>query len=55
MYDKKEVIEICNKYGIETVETEGYPIYMGKEMDEKFSIAEIMRESTPITKEVRNE
>lgn len=45
MYDEKLVSEICNKYGIETETTEGYPIYMGKEMDENFSISEIMNMS----------
>ena len=50
-YDEKEVVEICKKYGIETVETEGYPIYIDKEMDENFSIADIMREPIPITED----
>ena len=44
LYDEKEVVEICKKHGIETVEKKGYPLYQGKEMDENFSIAEIMRE-----------
>lgn len=44
LYDEKEVIEICNKYVIETVEKKGYPIYQGKEMDENFSIVDIMHE-----------
>ena len=44
LYNEEEVSNICKKYGIETVKTEGYPIYMDKEMDENFSIAEIMRE-----------
>lgn len=48
MYDEKEVVEICKKYGIEIVEKEGYPLYQGIEMDENFSIAEIMRELIPI-------
>ena len=38
----EEVLRICKKYGIETVEKEGYPIYMGKEMDENFSFSEMM-------------
>lgn len=51
LYDEKEVVEICKKYGIETIETEGYPIYMNKEMDENFSIAEIMHEPIPIAED----
>ena len=31
--------------------TEGYPLYQGKEMDENFSIAEIMREPVTIMEE----
>ena len=51
MYDEKQMLEICKKYGIETVKKEGYPLYMGKEMDENFSIAEIMREPMTIMEE----
>lgn len=51
LYDEKEVVEICKKYGIETVEKEGYPLYQGKEMDENFSIADIMREPIPIAED----
>lgn len=51
LFDEKQVIEICNKYGIETVEKKGYPLYQGKEMDESFSIAEIMREPVTIMEE----
>ena len=51
LYDEKEVIEICKKYDIETIETEGYPMYMDEEMDANFSIAEIMYESIPITED----
>ena len=43
-YNDDEVKLICKKYGIETVEKEGYPIYMGKEMDENFSFSEMMRQ-----------
>ena len=50
-YDEKEVVEICKKYDIETVEKEGYPLYQDKDMDENFSIADIMRESILITEE----
>lgn len=48
MYDEKLVLEICNKYGIKTEITEGYSTYLGKEMDENFSISEIMREPIEI-------
>ena len=48
LYDEEEVLRICKKYGIETVEKEGYPLYQGIEMDENFSIAEIMNEPIPI-------
>ena len=51
LFDEKQVLEICNKYGIETVKKEGYPLYQGKEMDESFSIAEIMREPVTIMEE----
>lgn len=51
LYDEKQVIEICNKYGIETVKKKGYPLYQGKEMDENFSISEIMHEPIPITED----
>lgn len=50
LYNEKEVVEICNKYGIETVEKKGYPLYQGKEMDENFSIVDIIREPIPIIK-----
>lgn len=51
LFDEKEVVEICKKYGIETVEKEGYPLYQDKEMNESFSIAEIMREPVTIMEE----
>lgn len=43
LYDEEEVKKICEKYGIETEVTEGYPICMGKEMDENFSFSEMMQ------------
>lgn len=48
LYNEEEVLNICKKYGIETVETEGYPLYMGEEMDENFSISGIMNEPMKI-------
>ena len=50
MYNEDEVKRICEKYGIETVEKEGYPIYMGKEMDEHLSFSEMMHESVDLGK-----
>lgn len=47
LYNEEEVLRICKKYGIETEVMEGYPTYMGKEMNENFSIEEIMREPIP--------
>lgn len=44
LYDKEEMLRICEKYGIETVEKEGAPLYMGKEMDDNFSFEQMMRE-----------
>lgn len=51
LFDEKQVLEICKKYGIETVRKKGYPLYQGKEMDESFSIAESMREPVTIMEE----
>lgn len=48
LYNEKEVMEVCKKYGIETVKKNGMPLYKGKEMDENFSIAEIMHEPVVI-------
>lgn len=50
LYNEDEVKRTCKKYGIETVEKEGYPIYMGKEMDENFSFSEMMRQSVDFGK-----
>lgn len=50
LYNEDEVKRICAKYGIETVEKEGYPVYMGEEMDENFSFAEMMRQSVDFEK-----
>ena len=44
LYNEEEVIRICKKYGIETIEKEGYPIYMENEMDENFSFSEMMHQ-----------
>lgn len=44
LYNEEEVLRICKKYGIKAVKKSGYPIYEGKEMDENFSVEEILRE-----------
>lgn len=48
LYNEKEVMEVCKKYGIETVKKNSMPLYKGKEMDENFSIAEIIHEPVVI-------
>ena len=48
LYDEEEILRICKKYGIKTVKKNGMPLYKGKEMDENFSIAEIMHEPVVI-------
>ena len=42
-YDPDEAKRICAKYGIETVEKYGAPIYQGEEMDD-IDFSEMMRE-----------
>lgn len=42
---EKQILDICKRYGINVVKKKGYPLYMGKEMDENFSVEEIMRDS----------
>lgn len=32
LYNKEEMLHVCNKYGIETVKKVGAPLYQGKEM-----------------------
>lgn len=45
LFDEKEMLDICQKYGIPLVEKEGYPLYMGEEMNENFSVEKMMHES----------
>lgn len=53
LYDEKLVLEICKKYGIETVKKKGYPLYRGEEMTpDNFSIGEIMCEPIPIVEDM---
>lgn len=42
LFNEKEMLDICKKYGIDVVEKKGYPLFNGKEMDENFSMCEIM-------------
>lgn len=44
LYNEEEVLRICKKYGIETVKRSGYPAYVDKEMDENFSVDEMLRQ-----------
>lgn len=44
LFNEAEMLKICEKYGIEVVEKEGYPLDMDQEMDENFSVEMIMRE-----------
>lgn len=42
LFNEKQMLDICKKYGIDVVEHEGYPLYMGEEMNENFSFSEMM-------------
>lgn len=44
-YNEEEMLRICEKYGIKTVEKERAPLYPGKEMNEDFSFNEIIKQS----------
>lgn len=44
LYNKEEMLRICEKYGIETIKKEGTPLYLGKEMNDDFSFEQMMRE-----------
>lgn len=51
MYDEKEMLRICKKYNIDVVKKDGLPLYMGEEMNEDFSFANLMKVPTPMFKE----
>ena len=55
LYDEKEVMEVCKKYGIKMVKGKGMPLYKVKEMDENFSIAEIMHEPVEVRDSIWDE
>lgn len=44
LYNEEEVLQICKKYDIETVEKEEYPLYMDNEMDENFSFSKVIHQ-----------
>ena len=54
LYDEKEVMEVCKKYGIKTVKKNGMPLYKGKEMDENFSFSEMMHEPIRVKRNTRD-
>lgn len=55
LYDEEEMLRICRKYGIKTVKKKGMPLYKSKEMDENFSISEIMHEPVVIKDSIWDE
>lgn len=44
LFDEKEVLDVCAKYGIATIKKEGYPLFEGQEMDESFKLSSIFAE-----------
>ena len=52
-YDPEETRRICAKYGIETVEKYGAPIYQGEEMDD-IDFREMMQEPIIANEEISN-
>lgn len=55
LYDEKQMLEICKKYGIETVKKNGMPLYKGKEMDENFSFSEMMHQTVRVKRNTKDE
>lgn len=43
-FDENEMLEICKKYGIDVIEKEGYPLCNGRELNDSFSIRDIMND-----------
>lgn len=54
LFDEKEMLEICKKYDIEAIEKDGYPLYNDQEMDENFSISNILNNSSDIDTRKKN-
>lgn len=44
LYNKEEMLHVCNKYGIETVKKVGAPLYQSKEINDDFSFEKMMQE-----------
>lgn len=44
LFDEKEMIELCEKYGIPVVENKGIPMFKNEDMTEDFLISEVMNE-----------
>lgn len=51
LYNKEEMLHICEKYGIKTVKKVGAPLYQDKEMADDFSFEKIMREPCSLENE----
>lgn len=45
LFNEKEMLDICEKYGIDVVEKDGYPLYNGEDLSPDFAISELMHES----------
>lgn len=48
IFNEKEMLEVCQKYGIGIIEKEGGPLYDGQEMDDNFSMYDIMHDTYSI-------
>lgn len=53
MFDEKEMLELCEKYGIDIVEKDGYPLLNGNELTSDFSISELFKEAHSVKVEER--
>ena len=53
MFNEKEMLELCEKYGICVVEKEGYPLLGGIELSPDFSISELLDEAHSVNVEER--
>ena len=48
LFNEQEMLEVCKKYGIDVVEKDGYPLFKNEEMDDDFSMYNIMHDSCGI-------
>lgn len=46
LFNEKQMLDVCKKYGIDVIQKDGFPLYQGVEMDENFSVDEIMYETS---------